>query len=77
MEMRSITVNLEYDERVMEDGREVRSKLEEQLYGTGFEVKSVTDQSSKGKDSFIKKDRDSTGAGGQTSPDNEKPPNEN
>jgi hypothetical protein len=67
--MRSITVNLEYDERVLHKGLEVESKLEEQLYGTGFQVISVKHESSKEekKDKAIQPDKDSTGAGGQSS----------
>lgn len=76
--MKSITVNLEYDETVLQEGREVESKLQEQLYGTGFSLISVSHQSvQKDKNSEEGKDIYSTGAGGQTSPDNEKPPNEN
>jgi hypothetical protein len=44
--MKLITVQLEYDERVLYGGREVETKLEEQLYGTGFELISVTYESS-------------------------------
>lgn len=77
--MRSITVELEYDERVLHEGREVESKLNEQLYGTGFQVISVSHHSSEKEREKppIKDDKDSSGAGGQTSPDNEKPPNKN
>jgi hypothetical protein len=77
--MKTVTVELEYDERVLHEGREVESKLDEQLYGTGFKVISVSHKSSnkERENPPIKDDKDSSGAGGQTSPDNEKPPNEN
>jgi hypothetical protein len=77
--MKSVTVELEYDESVLHEGREVESKLNEQLYGTGFKVLSVSHHSSNNErnKSTIIEDKDSSGAGGQTSPDNEKPPNEN
>lgn len=76
--MKSITVYLEYDEKLLQEGREVESKLQEQLYGTGFRLISVSHQSvQKDKNSEEGKDIYSTGAGGQASPDNEKPPNEN
>ncbi|MFE1245389.1 hypothetical protein ACFW35_14765 [Fictibacillus sp. NPDC058756] len=77
--MKSITVELEYDERVLHEGREVESKLNEQLYGTGFQVISVSHHSSdkERENPPVKDDKDSSGAGGQASPDNEKPPNKN
>jgi hypothetical protein len=77
--MKSVTVQLEFDESILHEGREVESKLNEQLYGTGFKVISVkhNSSSSEQKNPPIKDDKDSSGAGGQTSPDNEKPPNTN
>jgi hypothetical protein len=74
--MKSITVQLQYDESVLHEGREVESKLKEQLYGTGFDVVSVSFESShKEKEKApIKPDIDTSGAGGQTSPQNEEPP---
>ncbi|WP_156499116.1 hypothetical protein [Fictibacillus phosphorivorans] len=50
--------------------------LEEKLSGTDLKVVSVSPTSGC-KAIDIMKDKDSTGAGGQTSPDNEKPPNRN
>jgi hypothetical protein len=77
--MKSINVQLEYDESVLLDGREVEIKLKERLYGTGFKFISLSHESSKMErdNPPVKDDKDSTGAGGQTSPDNEKPPNTN
>ncbi|MCM3719044.1 hypothetical protein [Fictibacillus phosphorivorans] len=77
--MKSITVELEYDESVVHEGREVESKLNEQLQGTGFQVVSVEHNSSnkERQDPPIKEDRDASGAGGQTTPPYEKAPNEN
>jgi rRNA maturation endonuclease Nob1 len=74
--MKSITVQLQYDERVLHEGREVESKLQEQLYGTGFEVVSVSHESSneEKENTRVKADIDTSGAGGQTSPQNEEPP---
>ncbi|WNB91203.1 hypothetical protein [Bacillus sp. NEB1478] len=77
--MKSITVNLEYDERVLHEGREVESKLEEQLYGTGFQLVSVKHEPSiEGeRNKLVKPDKDSAGAGGQSSPPQEPPKKQN
>ncbi|MDR7071413.1 hypothetical protein [Fictibacillus barbaricus] len=73
--MKSITVNLEYDERVLHEGLEVESKLEEQLYGTGFQLISIKHEPSKEVEKQpVKPDKDSTSAGGQSSPP-QSPPN--
>ncbi|MFC0189600.1 hypothetical protein ACFFJY_14945 [Fictibacillus aquaticus] len=64
--MKSVKVTLEYDEQLLQEGREVQSKLEEQLYGTGFTILAVE----KEKTDIIP-DSDHSGAGGQSSPDEE------
>ncbi|MBD7963650.1 hypothetical protein [Fictibacillus norfolkensis] len=74
--MKSITIQLEYDETTIQASQNIEKLLEEQLSGTDFRLVSISPSSEHNTTNVIK-DRDSTGAGGQTSPDNEKPPNRN
>lgn len=74
--MKSITIQLEYDERTLYSTQNIERKLKEQLSGTDFKLVSISSSSDQ-KGVNVLKDKDSTGAGGQTSPDNEKPPNKN
>jgi hypothetical protein len=74
--LKSITIQLEYDETTIQASQNIEKLLEEQLSGTDFRLVSISPSSEHNTTNVIK-DRDSTGAGGQTSPDNEKPPNRN
>ncbi|MGD6963613.1 hypothetical protein ACQCVB_15480 [Fictibacillus phosphorivorans] len=74
--MKSITIQLEYDETTILASQNIERLLEKQLSGTDFKLVSIS-TSSEHKTSNVINDKDSTGAGGQTSPDNEKPPNRN
>jgi hypothetical protein len=74
--LKSITIQLEYDERTFHSSQNIERKLKEQLSGTDFKLVSIS-STSNNKGINVLKDKDSTGAGGQTSPDNEKPPNKN
>ncbi|MQR97246.1 hypothetical protein [Fictibacillus phosphorivorans] len=74
--MKSITIQLEYDERTFQESQDLEKMLEEKLSGTDLKLVSVSPTSGR-KAIDIMNDKDSTGAGGQTSPDNEKPPNRN
>jgi len=74
--LKSITIQLEYDETNIQTPQNVERILEKQFSGTDFKLVSVSSSSDHEGVNRIK-DKDSTGAGGQTSPDNEKPPNKN
>ncbi|MGM0807608.1 MAG: hypothetical protein ACQET8_23155 [Bacillota bacterium] len=74
--MKSITIQLEYDERIFHSSQNIERKLEEQLSETDIKLVSISSSSSH-EGVNVLKDKDSTGAGGQTSPDNEVPPNKN
>ncbi|WP_137790315.1 hypothetical protein [Bacillus sp. E(2018)] len=74
--MKSITIQVEYDERTFHASQNIQMILEGQFSETDFKLVSIS-SSSEQKDVSMIKDKDSSGAGGQTSPDNEKPPNRN
>ncbi|MBN3554496.1 hypothetical protein JYA63_09480 [Fictibacillus nanhaiensis] len=74
--MKSITIQLEYDESTFKPSQDIERILEEKLSGTDLKLVSVY-PTADCKTFDIMKDKDLTGAGGQTSHDNEKPPNRN
>lgn len=74
--LKTITIQLEYDETTIQASQNIERLLEEPLSRTGFKLVSLSSSSKHNTTNGIK-DKDTTGAGGQTSPDNEKPPNRN